>query len=91
MVKNLLANEGIDCFLTNENFTSLMPGYNGMLGAGIQVMIEENNYEAASKFLTNQINPDITKCPKCDSDNISFGLGENKTKKVLIAILSALA
>jgi hypothetical protein len=90
MLKNILANEEIECFLTNENFTSLMPGYNGMLGAGIQVMIEEKDYEKADKLLQNQNSSDIIKCPKCNSENISFGLGINRIKKIIIAILSAL-
>lgn len=35
LIKDKLENEGIECFLTNENFTSLFPIYNGILGSGI--------------------------------------------------------
>jgi len=35
MIKGRLLNEGIDCFLTNENITNLMPHYNNMLGSGV--------------------------------------------------------
>ena len=89
LLKHLLENEEIECFFTNENFTSLMPGYNGILGSGIQIMIEEKDHEKATKLLNIQINTVIIKCPKCNSENISFGLGKNRIKKVLFAILSA--
>lgn len=90
MIKNILENEGISCFLTNENFTSLMPGYNGMLGSGIQIMIDEKDFENAKKLIENQENTDVIKCPNCNSDNVVFGLGEKKFKKAIVIILSAL-
>jgi len=90
MLKNNLENEEIECFLTNENFTTLMPGYRGMLGAGIQIMIEEENYERATQLLNIKENPEIIRCPKCNSENVSFGLGKNRTTKLFFAILSAL-
>ena len=89
MVKHTLENEEIECFLTNNNFTTLMPGYNGMLGAGIQIMIEEKDLEKATKLLNIEENTGIIKCPNCNSENISFGLGINSMRKVFFAILSA--
>jgi len=88
MVKHMLENEEIECFLTNNNFTTLMPGFNGILGAGIQIMIEEKDLEKANALLSIEANPEIIKCPNCNSENISFGLGENRIKKVFFAILS---
>jgi len=89
MVKDLLENENIECFLTNENFTTLMPGFNGMLGAGIQIMIEDVNYDKAINLIDkNELDP--IKCPNCNSENISIGLGKNKFKKILLAVLAAL-
>ena len=38
-VKNRLNNEGIDCFLTNQNFTSLLPNYYNLFGSGVQVFV----------------------------------------------------
>jgi len=89
MIKGLLDSEGIECFLTNENFTTLMPGYNGMLGSGIQVMIDEAEYERATEILSKQTTEEL-KCPNCGSENIIFGLGEKKFKKIVVVILSAL-
>ena len=90
MIKHTLENEEIECFLTNNNFTTLMPGYNGILGAGIQVMIEENDFENAVRLLNIEEKSEIIKCPNCNSEDISFGLGENKVRKIFIAFISAL-
>ena len=89
MIKHTLENEEIECFLTNNNFTTLMPGYNGMLGAGIQIMIEEKDLEKATKILNLEENTRIVRCPNCNSEDISYGLGENKLRKIFFAILSA--
>jgi len=89
MIKGLLDSEGIESFLTNENFATLMPGYNGMLGSGIQVMIDEVDSERAIEIISKQ-NIEELKCPNCGSENITFGLGEKKFKKIVVVILSAL-
>lgn len=90
MLKYTLENENVECFLTNNNFTTLMPGYNGILGAGIQIMIEEKDIEKANKLLNIEVDTEIVKCPNCHSENIGFGLGANSVRKVFVAILSAL-
>lgn len=90
MLKSLLENEGIECFLTNENFTTLMPGYNGMLGSGIQVMIDERDNEKALEILSQQGTEELIKCPNCSSEKVVFGLGEKKFKKIIVVILSTL-
>ncbi|MBK7213061.1 MAG: DUF2007 domain-containing protein [Bacteroidales bacterium] len=91
MLQGLLANEGIESFLTNENFTTLMPGFNGMLGSGVQVMIEETDFERASKLIQEEVQEDEIRCPECNSTNVSFGLGQNKYRKILAAFFSFLA
>ena len=94
-VKGRLGNEGINCFLTNQNFTNLVPMYNNMMGAGIQIMIEEKNYDKAYEILQDKINPQTKNiiCPSCGSNNIELGLGKHKGFKLLnifIAIFSLL-
>jgi len=89
-LKNNLENEGIECFLTNEISSTLVPVYNGMMNAGIQVMINEEDLEKASKLIEH---PDVIKplvCPNCNSSNIKFGFGKRKGWKVLGVILSLL-
>lgn len=90
MIKHTLENDEIECFLTNNNFTSLMPGFNGILGAGIQVMIKENDFEKAAQLLNIEKKSAIIKCPNCNSENILFGLGDNKMRKIFVAFISAL-
>ncbi len=85
-----LENEGIECFLTNENFTNLMPGFNGMLGSGIQVMINDNDLEKAQKILKTLSEEKTNICPHCHSTNTIYGMGENKSKKTFFAFLSLL-
>jgi len=89
LVKGRLENEGINCFLTNQNFTNLVPMYNNMMGAGIQIMIEEENYDKAYEILQDKINPKTENltCPNCGSHNIKLGLGKNKGFKLLNILL----
>lgn len=90
MIKNILENEEIECFLTNENFTNLMPGYNGMLGAGIQIMIDDRDEEKARELIACQSQTDELRCPSCNSDNVTYGLGINRFKKIMFGLLSVI-
>lgn len=90
MIKHRLENEGIECYLTNTNFTNLLPGYYGIMGAGIQVMIEENDQEKATQLLGIEADPGLIHCPNCNSEDIRYGLGTNRFKKAFFALLSAI-
>ena len=88
-IKEDLAEAGIPCIATNENFTTLMPHMNGMLGAGVQILVHKDDLEAAQKTLEKRYSRDVTKCPDCGSTNIKFGLGiKRKTRKVLALAVS---
>ncbi len=94
-IKGRLLNEGIDCFLTNQNFTILMPLYNNMMGSGIQIIINEDDYSKARGIIADKIYPDNTEliCPNCGSSNIKLGLGRSKGFKIfniIIALISFL-
>ena len=89
-LKDMLDNENIECFLTNENFTTLAPFYNGIMGAGIQIMIDEKDFAISSKLINKPNSVDQLICPNCNSTNISFGFGNKKGLKVLGVILSLL-
>ena len=82
-LKNILENEKIDCFLTNDNFTTLVPFYNGMLGSGIQIMINEEDYEKSSELIQKNKTVDTLNCPNCNSANIAFGFGNRRGLKML--------
>lgn len=87
LIKGRLKNEGIESFVTNENFSTLMPGFNRMLGSGVQIMVFEKDYNAASAILT-QNETEQTLCPDCKSENISSGFGKNSLKVFFAIILS---
>lgn len=93
LIKGMLENNGIECFLSNENFTTLMPMYNGVMGAGVQILIEESDLGQAQELLDanqEQVETDeyLIACPNCKSTNIQFGLGTGKLKKLLLILLS---
>jgi len=90
LFKAILEDNEIRCFLTNENFSSLMPQYNGIMGSGIQIWIDEQDLEAAQEILLRQRTEKEKKCPYCGSVNIGFGLGKKRKKKIWIIILSLL-
>jgi len=93
IIKGRLLNEGIDCFLTNENFTNLMPLYNNMLGSGIQIIVNADDIDKARSLLKDKIEPNNTKivCPNCGSENIGLGLGKGKVFKIFNIIIALLA
>ena len=89
-IKDNLADEGIECMLTNENFTNLMPYLNGMLGSGIQILVDKDDYDRAKQILDNKNSAEIKVCPNCDSTNIKYGLGTKHRLKKLLALGIAL-
>ncbi len=90
LIKGTLENNDIQCFLTNENFSSLMPHYNGVMGSGIQIMIDESDFEIAHRLISQDDTKTKIECPNCHSSNITFSLGTKKIKKILTILLSLL-
>ena len=93
LLKAQLDNVGIDCFLTNENFTNLLPNYNGMMGAGIQIFVRQGDIEKAKTVLQETLHLESTQilCPRCGSTNMEPGYGSGKFKYFLTIIVSLLA
>jgi len=91
-IKDRLTNEGIDCFLTNENFTSLMPNFYNLFGSGVQVFVIEDDYEKSRELLKDKIEPEQveTVCPFCGSTDIVLGLGKHKSLKIFNVLLAFL-
>jgi hypothetical protein len=88
LIKGMLENNGIHSFLTNENFSGLMPNCNGIMGAGVQIVIDDFDLDAATKLISSQETTNKIICPNCQSSNTRFGLGTNKIKKVFTVIFS---
>lgn len=87
---DLLKDSGIECFTTNENFTALLPQYNGLMGAGIQIMIDDRDIEIAKKILLDERPEKINQCPECQSVNIGVKLSGNNsiTLKIIYVLYS---
>jgi DNA-directed RNA polymerase subunit RPC12/RpoP len=88
LIKGKLENNGISCFLANENISTLMPYFNGMLGAGVQIIIEDSDLEKAQEIIFSPLKESGIACPNCNSTNVEFGLGTNKLKKIFLVLIS---
>ena len=94
-VKNRLNNEGIDCFLTNQNFTSLLPNFYNLFGSGVQVFVMESDYEKSKELVKDKLEPELVDkvCPYCGLTDIKMGLGKHRILKlfnILLAIIIAI-
>jgi len=93
-IQNRLENAGVESFVTNENFSTLMPHFYGMLGSGVQIMIEDTSVEKAKETLVDYF-PDAdteatTNCPECGSTKIGYGFVKSRIGKILIVFISLL-
>ena len=91
-IKNKLNNEGIDCFLTNENFTTLLPNHYNLLGSGVQVVVLESDYEKSKELIKDKLEPENVEkvCPYCGSTDIKMGFGKHKILKIFNVLLAIL-
>lgn len=93
LIKGRLANEGIECFLTNENYTGLYPGRNNWFGHGIQIMVDKKDEEKAREVIQDtleQIDEELI-CPYCKSTDIVVSAGGNSLFRLLSVLGSLLA
>ena len=88
LAMNKLENEGIDCFIANENFSNLMPHYFQILGSGVHLYVNENDFERASKLVSLQEEFVSITCPNCGSSNIKFGFDKKKIGKWILTFFS---
>ena len=73
IVMGRLEEEGIHCWLKDENTVTIDPILTNAVG-GIKLMVPDSQAERAFELL-NQFRKDIKatlKCPRCGSDNIEF-------------------
>lgn len=55
IIKGKLENEGIECFLTNENLSTLLPHHFMSEISGVQVLVDEENVEKALEILKENL------------------------------------
>lgn len=87
-----LEEEGIQCWLKNENTTTIMPIWTTALG-GIQLMVNQDQVERASNLLKEfeRERKKTIKCPKCSSEDVEYINTMRKPINWLSAALSFLA
>ncbi len=90
IIKGRLESEGIECFITNENFSNLMPNLNNIMGSGAQIIICEQDRERALEILETGTKNKLV-CPGCQSSNIKMSLGHYRFKKLTVIALSLLS
>jgi len=91
-IKNRLNNEGIDCFLTNQNFTSLLPNYYNLFRSGVQVVVMECDYERSMELVKDKLEPENVEkvCPFCGSTEISMGFVKHRILKIFNVLIAFL-
>ena len=93
LLKSQLENEGIQCFIFDENMVSLNPLFNVTVG-GIKLKINDADFDKASEILKlssearlTDENNEIVKCPECGSEDIYIGFKSMKGVKGFLSIV----
>ncbi|HBG23667.1 MAG: hypothetical protein A2266_02410 [Bacteroidetes bacterium RIFOXYA12_FULL_40_10] len=86
IIKTKLESEEIECFITNENFSTIYP----FLTGGIDIMINEKDLERAKELISDETKKEVV-CPNCGSKNVHLGLGKNKIKKIFLILIAVLS
>lgn len=90
-IHNYHTNEGINCQIINEHISTLIPNLNGMMGAGIQILIDKKDFPKAIVLLEQWNKKEPLFCPNCKSHNIKYGIsGKKRVNKVIFIILSVI-
>jgi predicted RNA-binding Zn-ribbon protein involved in translation (DUF1610 family) len=87
IARGMLAEEGIDAFLDNENTMTIIPML-GTAGGGIRLMVPEQQKEQALSILLKVESERRSKlpCPKCGSTDVEFVSTPRKASNWLTAI-----
>lgn len=87
--KGLLHENGIESFVFGDNFMSVAPNLTGILNAGIELRVREEDYDKAVQILDLNENEKVL-CANCGSENIEFSYGKKSLGEILISLFSAL-
>jgi hypothetical protein len=100
IVKGLLDSYGIECFLTDENMSTLYSQYSPAIG-GVKLNVFEKDIERINSLLSAEnMEPETcissekeengTLCPKCNSINVGYGGSVNKKFGLWSAVVFSL-
>ncbi|MGB6083133.1 DUF2007 domain-containing protein [Moheibacter sp.] len=87
--KGVLEESGLDVFIFGNNFMSVAPNLTGILDAGIELRVREEDFEKAREILQFQ-EDDKMICANCGSGNIKFSYGKNGLLEIVFSVFSAL-
>ncbi len=79
-----LENEGIYCFLEDENMVTIDPFASNAIG-GIKLKIEESDYIQANNLLKSMLKEETNKCSNCGA--FTFIMERKKTKGILSGLV----
>lgn len=96
--RSRLEDNGIHCFIADENVATINPFYNNAIG-GIKLKVFERDLEKCEAILgkeepqdvqgiPEQVNTDATICPYCSSKNVRYGNATAKRYTGLGIIMS---
>lgn len=54
IIKGHLDDEGIQCYIANENIANLLPNMNTIMGSGPKIMVWESDFERAKEIIDCQ-------------------------------------
>ena len=96
LLESKLADHDIESYIQDENFATLIPLYNNLLG-GIKLMINSADLEKARQVLSEIDSTPLTnekdkiiRCPRCNSDKIDSNFKSIKSIKSFFVMLLAL-
>jgi predicted RNA-binding Zn-ribbon protein involved in translation (DUF1610 family) len=88
--KGLLEENGIEAFVFGDHFMNTFPNMSGILNAGIELRVREEDYEKAVEILEAE-NSEPLICSNCGSENIEFTYGKSSFSKIIFSLFSAIA
>jgi len=90
IIQGMLESNNIPSVLSHENFNDLMPNYYNIMGSGVDIHVDEKDFEHAQKLIQEtKTEEDVLCCPHCKSTNYKVTLGPDKIRKIITIILSA--
>ena len=90
ILQGALENEGIESVLHNEHFSSLLPGFTNIMGAGVQLFVMDCDYDRALEVLRRNEAVGKQYCPHCGATEIRLVLGKRRGVKAFFAAMSLL-
>lgn len=83
-----LQNEGVECFLLDENTVTVMPVW-GIAVGGIKLAVAEEDVSKANELLKqfDQEYMESAQCPKCGKHDIQL-VSKSDSKNIVTAILT---